>query len=59
MAVGVQKAGSDWQDITVWDLSTMKQMPDVLKWAQVQRRRLVQGRLLLQPLSRSPPKARN
>ncbi|MCC7502119.1 MAG: S9 family peptidase [Flavobacteriales bacterium] len=34
MAVGVQKAGSDWQDITVWDLSTMKQMPDVLKWAK-------------------------
>jgi prolyl oligopeptidase len=34
MAVGVQKAGSDWQDITVYDLSTMKQMPDVLQWAK-------------------------
>ncbi|MCC6542240.1 MAG: S9 family peptidase, partial [Flavobacteriales bacterium] len=34
MAVGVQKAGSDWQDITVYDLSTMKQMPDLLKWAK-------------------------
>lgn len=34
MAVGVQKAGSDWQDITVWDLSTMKELPDVLKWAK-------------------------
>jgi prolyl oligopeptidase len=34
MAVGVQKAGSDWQDITVYDLSTMKQLPDVLKWAK-------------------------
>jgi prolyl oligopeptidase len=34
MAVGVQKAGSDWQDITVYDLGTMKQMTDVLKWAK-------------------------
>ncbi len=34
MAVGVQKAGSDWQDITVYDLSTLKQLPDVLKWAK-------------------------
>ena len=34
MTVGVQKAGSDWQDITVYDLGTMKQMPDVLKWAK-------------------------
>ncbi|HEY0977364.1 MAG TPA: prolyl oligopeptidase family serine peptidase [Flavobacteriales bacterium] len=34
MAVGVQKAGSDWQDITVYDLTTLKQMPDVLKWAK-------------------------
>jgi prolyl oligopeptidase len=34
MAVGVQKAGSDWQDITVYDLTTMKQLPDVLKWAK-------------------------
>jgi prolyl oligopeptidase len=34
MAVGVQKAGSDWQDITVYDLSTMKQTSDVLKWAK-------------------------
>lgn len=34
MAVGVQKAGSDWQDITVYDLTTMKQTSDVLKWAK-------------------------
>jgi len=34
MAVGVQKAGSDWQDITVYDLRTMKQMSDVLQWAK-------------------------
>ncbi len=34
MAVGVQKAGSDWQEITIYDLSTMKQLPDVLKWAK-------------------------
>jgi prolyl oligopeptidase len=27
MAVGVQKAGSDWQDIIVYDLGTMKQTP--------------------------------
>jgi prolyl oligopeptidase len=29
----VQKAGSDWQDITVYDLGTMKQTP-TLKWAK-------------------------
>ncbi len=34
MAVGVQKAGSDWQEITVYDLSTMQQLPDLLKWAK-------------------------
>ncbi|MBL7940575.1 MAG: S9 family peptidase, partial [Flavobacteriales bacterium] len=34
ICVSVQKAGSDWQDITVYDLSTMKQMSDVLKWAK-------------------------
>ena len=34
MAIGVQKAGSDWQDITVWDLQTMKPMADTLKWAK-------------------------
>ena len=34
MAVGVSKAGSDWQDITVYDLTTLKQMPDLLKWAK-------------------------
>ena len=34
MAVSVQKAGSDWQDITLWDLKTMKELPDVLKWAK-------------------------
>ncbi|MBS1582883.1 MAG: S9 family peptidase [Bacteroidetes bacterium] len=34
MAVSTQKAGSDWQDITLWDLKAMKQLPDVLKWAK-------------------------
>ena len=34
MAVSVQKAGSDWQDITLWDLQTMKPMADTLKWAK-------------------------
>ncbi|HQV52772.1 MAG TPA: prolyl oligopeptidase family serine peptidase [Flavobacteriales bacterium] len=34
MAVSVQKAGSDWQDIILWDLKTMKELPDVLKWAK-------------------------
>ncbi|MEO8590431.1 MAG: prolyl oligopeptidase family serine peptidase [Flavobacteriales bacterium] len=34
MAVSIQKAGSDWQDITVWDLNTMKELPDVMKWAK-------------------------
>ena len=34
MAVSVQKAGSDWQDITLWDLQSMKPMADTLKWAK-------------------------
>ncbi len=34
MAVGVSKAGSDWQDITVYDLTTMKQTSDLLKWCK-------------------------
>jgi prolyl oligopeptidase len=34
MAVSVQKAGSDWQDITVWDLQAMKPTGDTLKWAK-------------------------
>jgi prolyl oligopeptidase len=34
MAVGVSKAGSDWQDITVYDLTTLKQTSDVLKWCK-------------------------
>lgn len=34
MAVSVQKAGSDWQDITLWDLTTMTELPDVMKWAK-------------------------
>lgn len=34
MAVSIQKAGSDWQDIMLWGLSTMTQMKDVLKWAK-------------------------
>ena len=34
MAVSVQKAGSDWQDITLWDLQTLQPLPDTLKWAK-------------------------
>ncbi|HQV38156.1 MAG: S9 family peptidase [Flavobacteriales bacterium] len=34
MAVSVQKAGSDWQDITLWDLKTMTPMADTLYWAK-------------------------
>jgi prolyl oligopeptidase len=34
MAVGTSKAGSDWQDILVYDLSTLKQTGDVLKWCK-------------------------
>ncbi len=34
MAVSTQKAGSDWQDISVYDLATMKPTGDVLKWAK-------------------------
>jgi len=34
MAVSVQKAGSDWQDITLWDLKTMTPMADTLHWAK-------------------------
>ncbi len=34
MAIGVQKAGSDWQDINVYDLTTMKPTSDLLKWAK-------------------------
>ena len=34
MAVGVSKAGSDWQDITVYDLTTLQQTPDLLKWCK-------------------------
>jgi len=34
MAVGVQKAGSDWQDITVYDLTTLQPTKDVLKWCK-------------------------
>ena len=34
MAVGVSKAGSDWQDITVYDLTTMKETGDLLKWCK-------------------------
>jgi prolyl oligopeptidase len=34
MAVSIQKAGSDWQDITLWDLKSMKPMADTLLWAK-------------------------
>jgi prolyl oligopeptidase len=34
MAVSVQKAGSDWQDIILYDLKTLQPMNDTLKWAK-------------------------
>ncbi len=34
MAVGVQKAGSDWQEIMVYDLTTLKPTTDLLKWSK-------------------------
>ncbi|HNU56830.1 MAG TPA: hypothetical protein PKN30_09575, partial [Flavobacteriales bacterium] len=34
LAMGVNRAGSDWQDIIVYDLTTMKQTSDELKWAK-------------------------
>ena len=34
MAVGISKAGSDWQDIVVYDLTSMKQTTDVVQWAK-------------------------
>jgi prolyl oligopeptidase len=34
MAVSINKAGSDWQDITLWDLKTMMPMADTLHWAK-------------------------
>ena len=34
MAIGVQKAGSDWQDIEVWDLTTKTKTNDLLKWCK-------------------------
>lgn len=34
MAVGIQKAGSDWQEIVVYDLTTMERTSDLLKWSK-------------------------
>lgn len=34
MAIGVQKAGSDWQDIEVWDLTTLTKTNDLLQWCK-------------------------
>jgi prolyl oligopeptidase len=34
LAVGVNKAGSDWQEIEVWDLTTMSKMTDRLQWCK-------------------------
>jgi len=34
MAMGISRAGSDWQDIIVYDLTTLKQTTDELKWAK-------------------------
>lgn len=34
MAVSVQRAGSDWQEIEIWDLTTMKKLDDRLEWVK-------------------------
>lgn len=34
LAVSRQDAGSDWQQIQVYEVGTMKQLPDVLKWVK-------------------------
>ncbi|HQW87729.1 MAG TPA: S9 family peptidase, partial [Flavobacteriales bacterium] len=34
MAVSVQKAGSDWQEIMVYDLTTLQPTTDLLKWSK-------------------------
>ncbi|HRI61508.1 MAG TPA: prolyl oligopeptidase family serine peptidase [Saprospiraceae bacterium] len=34
MAVSVQEAGSDWQPISVYDVATMKKLPDEIKWSK-------------------------
>jgi prolyl oligopeptidase len=34
LTVSTQKAGSDWQEISIWDLSTMTELPDRLVWSK-------------------------
>jgi prolyl oligopeptidase len=34
VVVNVQKAGSDWQEMEVWDLSTMSKLADKLEWVK-------------------------
>lgn len=34
LAYGISKAGSDWVEIHVMDISTKKDMPDVIKWVK-------------------------
>ncbi|MBK9175876.1 MAG: S9 family peptidase [Flavobacteriales bacterium] len=34
MAVSVQKAGSDWQEIMVYDLTTLQPTSDLIKWSK-------------------------
>lgn len=34
MVVNVQKAGSDWQELEIWDLSTMTRLSDKLEWVK-------------------------
>ncbi len=34
VVVNVQKAGSDWQEMEVWDLSTMSKLEDKLEWVK-------------------------
>ena len=34
MAVSVQKAGSDWQEIMVYDLTTLQPTTDLIKWSK-------------------------
>ncbi len=34
VVVNVQKAGSDWQEFEIWDLSTMTKLDDKLEWVK-------------------------
>lgn len=34
IVVNIQRAGSDWQELEVWDLSTMSKLDDKLEWVK-------------------------